>query len=721
MKILVTGGYGFIGSHVAERFFKEGHSVYVIDNLSTGRKENIDFTHRSFICDIEDSECERFFKTHSFDMVIHCAAQTDVQQSMKDPVADSQSNILGLVNMLNLSVQYGVKQFVFCSSAAVYGNSENLPITEEEDLNPLSPYGINKMMGEIYVKKWEKLYGLSALIYRFSNVYGPRQHLSLESGVIATFVSKLLADEKFTIHGSGSQTRDFIYVSDVADAIYRGTVSGLNGIYNLSSNTETSVKELAEMIQSSNPDVVIQQSEGRNGDIFKSRLDNAKVKNDSDWVPKYTLVEGLESVFNYYRAELGKREIPKTKPMKSNNPHPFLPYLENAVLFILFLFFAQFLTPIVDSVDFWLVYVLLAALLFGKTQSIIASVLAIGIYLNEMAALGREWQSLFVDNTLLAAFTIYLLVGLIVTYVVDRKKIELQFAKDELEILNTKYSFLTKVYEDTLLVKNQLQEQILKTEDGVGTVYYATRQLDSLEPEALMNGSIQVLEQTLKAKRFAIYLLDAHGFMRLAAKSGEPDFHLASSVKVVEHSLFRKCINTDSIVFNTSFTLDQPAFAAPIHNEGKITAVIASYDVGFEQLTLAYRNLIDVVARLIGSALGRANEYMEEIKANRFYPGTHALTPVYFHRMLEQKQKAYDELKTPYVRLNVLEMDVRDEHLHQIADSLRSTDYFGFDDRGALSILLSNATVEEAQLVIERLHAKSIKVSLERKEFVHAD
>ncbi|TXC91758.1 NAD-dependent epimerase/dehydratase family protein, partial [Metabacillus litoralis] len=241
MNVLITGGYGFIGSFVAERFYKENHKIFIIDNLTTGRKENINFRHKSLIIDIEDEQCEKFFKAHSIDVVIHCAAQTHVKRSIDEPVTDSSTNILGLINMLNLSKIHDVKKFVFCSSAAVYGDNQNLPLREDEQGNPISPYGLNKLTGEQYCQKWDELYGVSSLIYRFSNVYGPRQHLSEESSVIAHFTNVLLRKEPITIHGDGEQTRDFIYVSDVAEAIFRGVRSELSGIYNLSTGTEVSI------------------------------------------------------------------------------------------------------------------------------------------------------------------------------------------------------------------------------------------------------------------------------------------------------------------------------------------------------------------------------------------------------------------------------------------------------------------------------------------------
>ncbi|MET3576615.1 NAD-dependent epimerase/dehydratase family protein [Bhargavaea ullalensis] len=296
MKVLITGGYGFIGSHIAERFHKEGHGIFIIDDLSAGETKNIGFPHSSLICGIEDDSCEDFFRTHSFDAVIHCAAQTSVQYSISSPKKDAETNVLGLVNMLDLSTKYGVKKFAFCSSAAVYGDNPNLPLKETETPDPLSPYGISKMNGEFYCLKWAELYGMEALVYRFSNVYGPRQQISAESGVITIFAEKLLAGEPITVYGDGRQTRDFVYVGDVAEAMYRGIMDHLSGVYNLSGNTETTIRELIGMMAGNSPEVPIVYETERTGDIRQSRLDHRKLKKALGWVPSTSLEDGLASL-----------------------------------------------------------------------------------------------------------------------------------------------------------------------------------------------------------------------------------------------------------------------------------------------------------------------------------------------------------------------------------------------------------------------------------------
>ncbi|GLC87701.1 NAD-dependent epimerase/dehydratase family protein [Lysinibacillus piscis] len=294
MNVLVTGGYGFIGSAVARRFFEEGAQIYIIDNLSTGHLRNIDFEHKSYLLNVEDEVCEHFFKEVDFDVVIHCAAQTSVQQSVQAPVKDILTNIVGLSQMLFLSSKYNVKHFVFASSAAVYGNNIAPPLHEENNVEPISMYGLNKSIGETYCEKWQKDYQLPMLIYRFSNVFGPRQSIQGEAAVIPSMLKSSIEGTPFTIYGDGEQTRDFIYVDDIADAIYEGVQAGLQGTYNVSTNEAWSIHQIILLLQHYNHPLEIQYVAAREGDIQHSSLNNEKIANALGWQPKFSFVDGIE-------------------------------------------------------------------------------------------------------------------------------------------------------------------------------------------------------------------------------------------------------------------------------------------------------------------------------------------------------------------------------------------------------------------------------------------
>lgn len=323
MRVLITGGYGFIGSHVAEKFYKEGYEVFIIDDLSTGKKENISFKHNHYMLSIEDPKCEEVLKAYHFDVVVHLAAQVSVAKSLVDPRRDTEVNLAGLVNILSLAQKYGAGKFIFASSAAVYGMNEQLPLTEEAACSPISPYGISKWLGEAYCNKWKEIYDLDCIMFRFSNVYGPRQSNEGEGGVVSIFLDRIVQDQPIHIYGDGNQTRDFIYVVDVADAIFRASNTRLIGVYNLSTNTECSVNNLVEIVKEMHGDVEVLYDSPKEGDIYKSVLNNEKVIHGLDWCPMYDMKKGLEQTYHWIKDKRKKEDSTEEVDISQTTPGQF--------------------------------------------------------------------------------------------------------------------------------------------------------------------------------------------------------------------------------------------------------------------------------------------------------------------------------------------------------------------------------------------------------------
>ncbi len=295
--VLVTGGAGFIGSHIAELLIEQGYEVFIIDNLSKGCSVNIPHPATFWKCDIRSPEVKNIFEQYAFDYVIHLAAQTAVSVSNVNPIEDQDTNIAGLLKILDLSRIYRVKRFIFSSSAATYGNPSLIPISEELQQRPISFYGLSKLVGEKYIQMYHDIYGLEYMILRYSNVYGPRQDSSLEGGVISIFIECLKKAIPYTIYGDGKQTRDFIYVKDVAKAnIAAMQTSYCNRIYNISTNIQMNlndiVEELGRITGKRNP---VHYLPPKLGDIYHSQLDNGQAKKYLHWQPAYDLNHGLTS------------------------------------------------------------------------------------------------------------------------------------------------------------------------------------------------------------------------------------------------------------------------------------------------------------------------------------------------------------------------------------------------------------------------------------------
>jgi len=303
MKILVTGGAGFIGSHVADAYLEAGHEVVIVDNLSMGRMENVNPGAKFVKMDIYDEAIFQLFEQEKFDVVNHHAAQMDVRLSVADPIFDARNNILGTINLLQASVKHGVKKFIFISSGgAIYGEQDYFPADEEHPTRPLSPYGITKLTGEKYLYFYRHVYNLGFVILRYSNVYGPRQNPKGEAGVIAIFTSKLLTGEQPIINGDGAQTRDYVYVGDVVAANLKALAYSENDYFNIGTGIETDVNELFRQLNRlTGARREAQHGPAQPGEQLRSVLNIDKAKKRLQWTPQVRLDEGLARTVAYFK------------------------------------------------------------------------------------------------------------------------------------------------------------------------------------------------------------------------------------------------------------------------------------------------------------------------------------------------------------------------------------------------------------------------------------
>jgi len=302
MKILVTGGAGFIGSHVIENLIQEDCQITVLDNLHTGLRENVPEDVAFIEMDICDKKVLSVFEAGQFDCVIHLAGQTMVNVSVDDPHFDAAVNILGTVNVLEACRKTGVKRIVFATTAATYGDIEELPILESFEPIPTSFYGLSKLTVEKYLQLYHELYGLDYVALRFANVYGERQGDGGEGGVISIFTKRFANDEGITINGDGNQTRDFIYVGDIANAIWQAAnTTNVNTVYNVSTKTEVTINVMVELLNEiSGKGIKPTYGPVRAGDIYRSVLSNDKAVRRLDWKPMISLKEGLARTYHYF-------------------------------------------------------------------------------------------------------------------------------------------------------------------------------------------------------------------------------------------------------------------------------------------------------------------------------------------------------------------------------------------------------------------------------------
>ena len=309
MNVLVTGGAGFIGSHLVRQLLDAKHNVTVLDNVSTGTWQHLPQGKDTCTCwelDIRDKAARAKIEQAKFDVIVHLAAQTMVDVSIKDPEFDASENVMGTVNILEAARHSGVKRIIFASTAASYGDvaEDKLPIREEETLAPMSFYGLTKVTVEKYLQLYHDLYGLDYVALRFANVYGERQGDTGEGGVISIFAKRIAKDQGITVFGDGKQTRDFIYAGDIASGIIAAmTTDKANAVYNLSNQTETSLLELIDlMAKAAGKKVEPDFAAPREGDINRSMLCNEAAVQNLNWQPQMDLGEGLARTIAYFKS-----------------------------------------------------------------------------------------------------------------------------------------------------------------------------------------------------------------------------------------------------------------------------------------------------------------------------------------------------------------------------------------------------------------------------------
>lgn len=309
-KVLVTGGAGFIGSHLVDLLIDNGHDVVVIDNLSSGKKENLNPRSKFYQTDVLNDLSE-IFEMERFEFVFHEAAQMNVRRSIENPMFDSRVNIEGSINVLENCRRFGVKKIIFASSGgAVYGDTTRIPTPENHPLRPVSPYGLSKATVERYLDFYKHLYGLPYLALRYANVYGPRQNPAGEAGVAAIFTELLLKAKAPTINGDGSKTRDFVYISDVVDATLLSLKTKKVGVYNIGTGKETSIKEIFEMLRATlGVEIKPIHAADQPGEQLRSCISFYRINRALGWEPKINLRDGLKKTTDYFSKQLsGKVE-----------------------------------------------------------------------------------------------------------------------------------------------------------------------------------------------------------------------------------------------------------------------------------------------------------------------------------------------------------------------------------------------------------------------------
>jgi UDP-glucose 4-epimerase len=305
VKILVTGGAGFIGSNLADRLAEDDHELVVLDDLSSGKREQVPAAANFYQMELDSRWLERVVAREKPEAICHLAAQISVRRSVEDPLFDAHVNVMGSIGLVEAARKHGVKRVVFASTGgAIYGDTDQIPTGEDLRPMPVSPYGTAKLAVEQYLHCFHELYGLSYAALRLANVYGPRQDPHGEAGVVAIFSRALLAGKTPTINGDGTQTRDYVYVGDVVRAFVAALRSDVSGSFNVGTGVETDVNELSRLIaEAARSDIEVAHGPAKPGEQRRSSIATAKITAAMDWKPATPLAEGILQTVDYFRTQ----------------------------------------------------------------------------------------------------------------------------------------------------------------------------------------------------------------------------------------------------------------------------------------------------------------------------------------------------------------------------------------------------------------------------------
>jgi len=718
MKVLITGGYGFIGSHTAEYFHREGHDIHIIDNLSTGK--NIPTVkHKLYEMDVTSDKCEEVFASNLFDVVIHLAAHSDIESSVEEPYTNAEVNVLGVVNMLHLSKKFGVRKFVCASSTGVYGEQDEILVTEDSDCNPNSPYGISKLSAESYCKLFREKHGVETVCLRLSNVYGPRQALNKSGDFVVQMIEQLAKGNNVALIESG-KLYNLVYVSDVVDAIYKAVEFSKSSVLNISGSKVLKATHIEMLLKEFDPSLpkIEPMDIGKFGDDWK--VDNSKAVTELNWVPLNNLKTGLYKTLMSFAQDMEERRQTQIQEQekKENVIWKFIkrivPYLENILVFSIVVFLYAFVQSnrVELTFDLRMAYILILGIHYGLKQSSIAVVLSCIHFVYGIYDAGRDFISLIYNVDTLVHFSMYIFVGALVGYAIDSMSFAVKDKTMEFDELKEKFDFLYELYSESKQVRLELQDQIISSEDSFLKIYNATSRLDTLKPDQIFNEAVRVVEDIMRSNEVSIYLVSGNQhYLRLIAKSRDHNLDLSKSIEISSLEGAVKAIESKDVYINKEFDAHVPMMMVPILINENPVAMVNIHDMQFKSMSLYKQNLLRTLGGLITSALGKAYKYEEARNNIKHVEGTSVLKAEYFYEELDSRLHGHSINETSFSVLKFAEKRWKEEEINdKVLNLIREYDVFGVNEDNQLMLILTNTALKEAEFVINRFKERGFDV-----------
>ena len=712
MKILVTGGYGFIGSHLVERLAKEKHDITIIDDFSTGNISNLNSNATLFKMGVEEAKLEKIFLDFKFDVVVHLAFKLLPKEDDKEFGRIYHSNTVGLSNVLYFSQKYLVKKVIVISSYQVYGNQDKFPILESSPIDLENEKVGSYLEREHFCKKYREK-GLNVVVLRLGSIYGPRQPENFINRAINNNSENEV--ENITVM---NQMKDYIYISDAVEAIYKTCENKTSNILNISSATCLMRSEIQEIINEnivSNNKMLFNYIEEHTK--AKYLLDNKKASLELDWAPKYSIEEGIRKTVNWSLKNNGKnnKQFNEEHSLYNNIKTKWFlssahKYFENFVLFISFLVLMMFLEQRFSlKVDLLIIYIVLVNVYYGWWQGIIAVFLSVFAYFGiKMGYENSTITGVFENLNQALYIAMYFILGGTTGYFVDRIRAEKADLQSEINSIKEELLLTNNMYNKSIEIKNSLQETIESNEDSLGKIFNVISRLDNVIPEQILSEAAMVFSKMLKTESVHLYYLDSRKNLRLAAVRGEIKYRRSLLDK--DYDFLESVIDGGNTFINKEFIKDYPMVCAPIIEDGHTRAIVFLDGLEFRSLTYQFFNTLKVLTYLISNSISKATDYEKAIQDKKYYKNTYIMKKDWFEMLIREKQMKLSDSELPFYRL-VFKKDINENNIkiyNRVKNLFRESDYIGEVDDIKLAILLVNTKRDEVVVIETRLKCLGI-------------
>lgn len=687
MRILIVGGCGFIGSHIAERFVKEGNEVFIIDRLSTGRRENVTVKHTLYEFDTADKRCEEVFRLYNIDAVIYAAY-----------MEEDAYHCNGIVNILSLAAQYEVKKFLFLSSAGLNEQASSGSVLT------------GRKIAEECCSLYNGKVAMDIVIARLAHVYGPRQ----TKGVIAASLDDVLRRQEFIEEDGGAY--DFIYVEDAVDAIFRLVQRAQPGdMMNISSNTSQVLGDVGNHLAALASFNRIGRTQVCHQGGGQGKVDNSRCVEELGWRSKYTLETGLKKTYEWHKENLAAGSHDASGENKGGLPK-WRPYLENILMFCLMgaAMVSNHYSPVNNAIgiDYNFIYIAVMGLLYGKSQALPAVFLSSVLLMAGFIANGADFVAVLYQVQHMVHFAAYLFFGVLIGYVTDNKDRAYFDLEVNLDNAKERYQFLGKTYLENVEIKERLYKQIVNSDDSIGRTYKIVKKLDTIEVENLFTAATEVAAEMMAARNASIYVMNKNrNYLRLKTKLGMQIGEVPKSIKVADYQYLRDLIADRQIFVNKLLVPGLPDMAAPVVYNEEVIAVIQIYKLKFEDLNLNKQNLLKITSLLIAGALAKAYQYEASVQDKKYIADTRILIPEEFEKIQSEirhrrENNANEEFAIllkiatqgkAYVKINdILSPLIRDE------------DFLGVKKDGCVYLLLVNIAFDVVTKVQQRIQGAGL-------------